>query len=171
MLNSQPLGFYDPSDLTQDARRHGVQVLPVDVNQSEWDHCLVDTPHAATHDMDGNCIQEDELTANRVDAPTSAGQINIIPNTQEPMPQAAVRLGLRLVAKLSVSGANRLLKARESGPFTSAADLVRRTGINQTDQQALAIAGALSNISGDRHQAQWDLLGVELLPELLQERC
>jgi len=28
MLNSQPLGFYDPSDLTQDARRHGITVMP-----------------------------------------------------------------------------------------------------------------------------------------------
>ena len=62
-----------------------------------------------------------------------------------------------------------MLKAREKGPFISAADLVRRTGINQTDQQALAIAGALANISGDRHQAQWDLLGVEMLPELLED--
>lgn len=37
LLNSQPMGFYAPSQLVQDARRHGVKVLPVDVNQSEWD--------------------------------------------------------------------------------------------------------------------------------------
>ncbi len=83
--------------------------------------------------------------------------------------QGGVRLGLRLVSKLSVSGANRILTARANGPFCSAADLVRRTGINKGDQQALAIAGALENISGDRHQAQWDLLGVEALPELLAD--
>ena len=41
LLNSQPLGFYSPSDLVQDARRHGVVVLPVDVNQSVADHRLV----------------------------------------------------------------------------------------------------------------------------------
>jgi len=47
MLNSQPLGFYDPSDLTQDARRHGVEVRPVDVNESGWDHSLESfTPYA-----------------------------------------------------------------------------------------------------------------------------
>ena len=80
-----------------------------------------------------------------------------------------MRLGLRLVSRLSAAGANRLLKARKNGPFISAADLVRRTAINQGDQQALAIAGALANISGNRHQAQWDLLGVESLPELLQD--
>jgi error-prone DNA polymerase len=34
MLNSQPMGFYSPSQLVQDAKRHGVQVLPVDVTIS-----------------------------------------------------------------------------------------------------------------------------------------
>jgi error-prone DNA polymerase len=37
MLNSQPLGFYSASQLTQDARRHGVEILPVDVCESDWD--------------------------------------------------------------------------------------------------------------------------------------
>ena len=37
MLNSQPLGFYTPSQLVQDAARHGVAVLPVDVMHSDWD--------------------------------------------------------------------------------------------------------------------------------------
>jgi error-prone DNA polymerase len=42
LLNSQPMGFYTPSQLIQDARRHGVTVLPIDVNHSEWDHQLLD---------------------------------------------------------------------------------------------------------------------------------
>jgi len=37
MLNSQPLGFYSPSQLVQDAKRHGVVVLPPDVMASDWD--------------------------------------------------------------------------------------------------------------------------------------
>ncbi|WP_336368552.1 error-prone DNA polymerase [Marinobacter sp. C2H3] len=40
LLNSQPMGFYSPSQLVQDARRHGVVVHPPDVNQSQWDHTL-----------------------------------------------------------------------------------------------------------------------------------
>jgi error-prone DNA polymerase len=151
MLNSQPLGFYDPSDLTQDARRHGVVVLPVDINDSEWDHALVNP--------------QEINNATHIPPPLGAQ----VQNTKNPLPQGAVRLGLRLVSKLSVSGANRILTARANGPFSSAGDLVRRTGINQGDQQSLAIAGALENISGDRHQAQWDLLGVEALPELLAD--
>ena len=40
LLNSQPMGFYSPSQLVQDARRHGVVVLPVDVTISGWDSTL-----------------------------------------------------------------------------------------------------------------------------------
>lgn len=40
LLNSQPMGFYTPSQLLQDARRRGVQVLPVDVNVSTWDSAI-----------------------------------------------------------------------------------------------------------------------------------
>ena len=42
LLNSQPMGFYTPSQLVQDAARHGVNSLPVDINASDWDHRLVD---------------------------------------------------------------------------------------------------------------------------------
>ena len=40
LLNSQPMGFYGPAQLVADARRHGVEVRPVDVNQSDWDCTL-----------------------------------------------------------------------------------------------------------------------------------
>ncbi|MPV58764.1 error-prone DNA polymerase [Burkholderia sp. HI2761] len=44
LLNSQPMGFYPPSQLVQDAKRHGVQVLPIDVTQSGWDASLEALP-------------------------------------------------------------------------------------------------------------------------------
>src|SRR5690606_27408160 len=40
LLNSQPMGFYAPSQLIQDARRHGVEVRGPDVTTSEWDCTL-----------------------------------------------------------------------------------------------------------------------------------
>ncbi|MEJ2345791.1 MAG: error-prone DNA polymerase [Gammaproteobacteria bacterium] len=43
LLNSQPMGFYAPSQLVQDARRHGVEVRPVDVAHSGWDYTLEPT--------------------------------------------------------------------------------------------------------------------------------
>ncbi|HQQ71105.1 MAG TPA: OB-fold nucleic acid binding domain-containing protein, partial [Alicycliphilus sp.] len=47
MLNSQPLGFYTPSQLVQDAKRHGVEVRPADVLDSDWD-CTLEGPHYAS---------------------------------------------------------------------------------------------------------------------------
>jgi error-prone DNA polymerase len=135
IMNSLPMGFYSPSDLVADARRHGVTVLDIDINQSTRDHHLVP-----------------------VDAVDTNGK-----------PELQVRLGFRLVRNLSRTGTERLLQSRsQHGEFHSVAELVQRTGINARDQQALAAAGALKRISGNRHRAHWDLLGVERLPGLLE---
>ncbi|HRM49969.1 MAG: error-prone DNA polymerase [Alicycliphilus sp.] len=48
LLNSQPMGFYAPSQLVQDARRHGVRVLPIAVTASDWD-CTLEEPLAPVH--------------------------------------------------------------------------------------------------------------------------
>ncbi len=44
LLNSQPMGFYSPSTILQDAERHGVELLPVTVLESDWDSTLVGDP-------------------------------------------------------------------------------------------------------------------------------
>jgi error-prone DNA polymerase len=61
MLNSQPMGFYTPSQLIQDAVRHGVQVLPPDVSHSDWDSKL---------GSDSNC----RLTTRRSPGPAPGGR-------------------------------------------------------------------------------------------------
>ncbi|MEK9766159.1 MAG: OB-fold nucleic acid binding domain-containing protein, partial [Thalassolituus sp.] len=38
LLNSQPMGFYSPAQLINDARHHDVTIHPIDINQSNWDH-------------------------------------------------------------------------------------------------------------------------------------
>ena len=40
LLNSQPMGFYAPAQLVRDAKEHGVEIRPVDVNFSKWDNTL-----------------------------------------------------------------------------------------------------------------------------------
>ncbi|MVN91529.1 error-prone DNA polymerase [Mucilaginibacter aquatilis] len=40
LLNSQPMGFYQPAQIVRNAREHGVKVLPIDVNHSNWDNTL-----------------------------------------------------------------------------------------------------------------------------------
>jgi error-prone DNA polymerase len=44
LINSQPMGFYAPAQLIRDARQHGVQIQPVDVNHSDWD-CTLEGRH------------------------------------------------------------------------------------------------------------------------------
>jgi error-prone DNA polymerase len=40
LLNSLPMGFYSPSQLVQDAQRHHIEIRPLDVGISQWDHTL-----------------------------------------------------------------------------------------------------------------------------------
>jgi len=45
LINSQPMGFYAPAQIVRDARDHGVEVLPIDVNHSAWDCTLEPRPN------------------------------------------------------------------------------------------------------------------------------
>ncbi len=127
LINSQPMGFYAPAQLVRDAREHGVDVLPVDVQISNWD-----------------CTLEGDLRR---------------------APQ--LRLGLRLVKGLSRAGVERLMAARSDRQFIDAHDLAQRARLNSKDLEALAAANALLRLSGNRHQAAWELAGVDTERELL----
>ena len=67
LLNSQPMGFYAPAQIVRDAREHGVEVRPVDVNLSDWDNTLepADGKYRAVRlgfrQVDG--VREDEMEA------------------------------------------------------------------------------------------------------------
>jgi error-prone DNA polymerase len=136
LLNSLPMGFYGPSQLVQDAQRHGVDVRPVDVTVSEWECTLeVGASSAAPH--------------------------------PGPLATPALRLGLRLVAGLSEAGAERIVDARRMHPLASVADLAHRARLDKRDLARLAEAGALKALAGHRHDAAWDVAGVERLPPLI----
>jgi error-prone DNA polymerase len=129
MLNSQPLGFYAPAQLIQDAVRHGVTVLPSDVNHSLWD-CTLEpaVKEAASTDRSNNV-------------------------------RLAMRLGLRVIRGLREEDGESIRIARQGGPaFVDQIDLVRRAGINQSTLSMLADAGALESLSGDRRAAYWQSL-------------
>ena len=74
MLNAQPLGFYSPSQLVQDARRHGIEVRPVDVMQSHWDCTLegADAPPAVRLGLRLVCGLKETSAARIVAARTRA---------------------------------------------------------------------------------------------------
>jgi len=44
LINSQPMGFYQPAQIVRDAKDHGIEVRPIDVNHSRWDCTLEDGP-------------------------------------------------------------------------------------------------------------------------------
>ena len=156
IMNSLPMGFYAPSDLVADARRHGVEVLEIDINLSERDHTI--KPCHAQNQAEN---QAENQAANHA----SSHQDN---NSTDSTKELAVQLGFRLVKNLSRDAIDRITEQREqSGDYQSINDLVNRTRINTRDQQALAASGALKSISGNRHHAHWELLGVEQLPGLL----
>lgn len=75
--------------------------------------------------------------------------------------EPALRLGLRLVKSLTEAGVVRLLKARAARAFASVEDLSRRGALDRGDLEALAAAGALSALSGNRHLAFWEVAGSE----------
>ncbi|WP_076997625.1 error-prone DNA polymerase [Variovorax sp. KK3] len=149
MLDSQPMGFYSPSQLVQDARRHGVEVRPVDVTMSALD-CTLEPKDAP---------------------PSSHPPPPIAPRfaTRPGRPdQPAVRLGLRRIGGLSEAGAERLVKARDIAAFTSTEDLALRAELDAKDMAALAAADALLPLSGHRRQQVWDATAQRRAPALLK---
>lgn len=140
MVNSQPLGFYAPSQLVQDARRHGIEVRAVDVTVSHWD-----------------CTLE---PAGETVAPLH------FPSASQPQP--AVRLGLRLISGFSEKAAGRLLAARALAPFTSAEDLALRAQFGTLEINALAAADALAPLAGHRRQQAWQAAAIKLAPLLFK---
>jgi error-prone DNA polymerase len=151
MLNAQPMGFYSPGTLLEDARRHGVEVRPVDVTRSRFDTTL-------------------EFDDERVDVTAPVHDRALLPAAA---PEAkrqrapAVRLGYRLVRGLGAVARERLERAVASGgPFRSVTDLVQRSGLEVRALRVLAESGAMDAFVPDEPQARrrrvavWRLLEV-----------
>ncbi|HTB64740.1 MAG TPA: error-prone DNA polymerase [Steroidobacteraceae bacterium] len=75
--------------------------------------------------------------------------------------QPALRLGLRLVRSFTQQGAQRVMAARATRNFNSVTDLAQRAALERRDLEALAAAGALALLSGNRHLAFWEVAGFE----------
>jgi error-prone DNA polymerase len=73
----------------------------------------------------------------------------------------ALRLGLRMVKRLSEEGAKRLVAARAVRPFTGLEDLAERASLDRRDLEALAAGDALAGMAGHRYRAYWQVSGIE----------
>ena len=128
LLNAQPMGFYTASTIIDDAKRHGLRVLPVDVTISAWDCEIGDSPLFLS-----KSILEEK------------GDCPLFP----------VRLGLRHVKGLHEATARRILEARAERAFASIDDVVRRAKLDDGATARLAEAGAFAPFEKNRRGALW----------------
>jgi len=129
LLNAYPMGFYHPATLVTDARRHGVEVRPIDINHSGW-RCR---------------WEETEKSPSRM------------VRDAHPIANGACRLGMKYVRGLRQKVAERIEAEQARGPFRSADDLVRRCALHRDELSTLAHAGALACLGLTRRQALWQV--------------
>jgi error-prone DNA polymerase len=140
LLNSMPMGFYQPAQIVSDARRHGVEVRPIDVNLSSWDNTLEDGGRCCAIRLGFRQIkglrEEDMETLVRgrggVAAPGAA-------------PGAASGLGLA------------------PRPYASLPALCE-AGVTEAVLERLADADAFRSMGLDRRQALWEISALKDRP-------
>jgi error-prone DNA polymerase len=157
LINAQPMGFYPVEVLVNDAKRHGVAVLPVDVNASrlrtitEWVG-LPGTPLPEGSGIDGQ-TRRGGFAAHR-GADAAARERFAAPSAQG----YGIRLGLNLVKGIGDAEGEAVDAERaRGGPFRSLADLVARTDLPEEVVGRLIRAGALDSLGQPRREALWQL--------------
>src|SRR5690606_2895633 len=137
LLNSQPMGFYAPSQLVRDATEHGVEIRPPDINRSSFDCLLEDDGwKAAEHVWSRHAEMKEVILSDK-----------------------AVRLGLRSVEGLAERDIIRIVEARGEG-YTSIRDLWLRTGLPIASLEKLARADAFASLQLNRRDALWAVKGL-----------
>ena len=178
LLNAQPLGFYAPAQIVRDAREHGVDVRPVDINLSHWDATLeanaAPSPDAAfavwREGRGEERPQEESLTADI--ASVAAPCPNLLPVRENERGEGirlhsrhnsmtddihtthALRLGFREIKGLRAQDVQTIVDARGRG-YDSVRDLWLRTGLSTGVLERLADADVFGSIGLNRRDALW----------------
>ncbi len=140
LLNSQPMGFYEPAQLVRDAEEHGVEVRGVDVNCSGWESGLEERDGETERRRDG--VWWDRKGDGE---PESWGREG-----------PALRLGLRMVKGLGEEEGRKIERAvRAHGGFRSIEALWRASGVSVRALRRLAEADAFGSMGLDRQRALW----------------
>jgi len=174
LVNAQPMGFYPVEVLVNDAKRHGVAVLPVDVNASsyrtttEW----VGRPGWALAGPAGDDGSHDADPGEELPEGCGIGaRPRPVRSTACFMPSAAarerwaaesvagwgIRLGLHLVNGIGEEHQARLDAELMRGPYQTLADVVERTGLPEEVVERLIRAGALDSLGRPRRELLWQL--------------
>ena len=174
LLNSQPMGFYAPAQIVRDVREHGVTVLPVDVNCSEWD-CTLEPilSHEDTKTRRGGSGEAARLSTDAFGP--GSGSANEACGAQQPVralvssceSRIALRLGLRQVDGFPEAAAARIVAARQAGgSFRDLRDLKERAALSPALAERLASADCFNSLGLGRRQALWDARSLIAAPDL-----
>ncbi|MDB5615051.1 MAG: error-prone polymerase [Devosia sp.] len=143
LLNSQPMGFYAPSQIIRDAIEHGVEVRSVDVNLSDLE-CVLEE----SRDGEGQFRwARDHLWSQHADM---AGDIHS---------RKAIRLGFSQAIGVSDADIN-IIVARRGAGYDSVRDLWLRTGVSIASLEKLAHADAFVSLGLNRREALWVVKGL-----------
>jgi error-prone DNA polymerase len=144
LLNSQPMGFYAPAQIVRDAREHGVEMRPVDVNLSDWD-CTLEGLHP-------------EVRGATKSPRASKGDGNLHPRHADMKGHIrtthAMRLGFRQISGFSEEHGKIIESVRGRG-FDSVRDLWLRTRLPPATLERLANADAFGSLGLTRRDALW----------------
>jgi error-prone DNA polymerase len=145
LINSQPMGFYQPAQIVRDAKEHGVEVGPVDVNESQWD-CTLEA-------------LSEETRGRGDEAPSPRLRVCASPHSSWGSSGPALRLGFRQIQGMSQVDGDRISNGRnQSGRFVSMADFHVRSGLRVAVLKRLAEADAFGSMGLSRRQALWEVL-------------
>ncbi len=148
LLNAQPLGFYAPAQIIRDAREHGVEIRPVDINLSGWDADLESGQSAIGKSVSVSGTTADYRLPITSLHPRNRGMAGDILSTR------AVRLGFREIKGLRQDAIERIAAARGKG-YDSVRDLWLRTGLDRATLERLADADVFGSIGLSRRDALW----------------
>jgi error-prone DNA polymerase len=177
LLNSQPMGFYAPAQIVRDARDHGITVLPVDVNVSDWDCTLeVAAPQAQEVSPSSGVPLSSSSGLTRGPMPSRGRRCSSPEVGPRVKPEGdkktgseddqggtrrrALRLGFRQVKGLKQEEMARLVARRGSG-YVDLADLRRRAEVSAAALDRLARADAFPSLVLDRRGAIWRAIGLD----------
>jgi DNA polymerase III alpha subunit len=174
LINAQPMGFYPVEVLVNDAKRHGVTILPVDINASsyktttEWagrpgwvlagaagdDGAHDDDPGDPLPDGAGIAARPRPVRSPACIIPGAAARERWIPDTATGW---GVRLGLGLVKGIGDQHEELLNRELARGPYRSLADVVERTGLPEEVLERLIRTGAMDSLGQPRRELLWQL--------------
>src|ERR1700680_676228 len=177
LLNAQPMGFYHPSVLVDDVKRHGVRVLPVDVTRSRA-RCLVEPLTTGEEDGEGTRswrvpgVEESRVKmAGGHDARFRSGRLSEQANVRLPLPQHsaqaatefAIRLGFAYVHGLGPTARAACDDAIADGADTSVSAFWKHTLLPRVAMENLIRVGAFDAVAAghSRRQLLWQLKEIE----------